>query len=38
MAGAAIKESTVEEAEKLLMSAIDNYIDNKDSEKEQPNE
>ena len=35
MAGAAIKDSTIENAEMLLMNAIDNYIDNLSSEKEE---
>lgn len=34
MAGVAVKESSLEEAEKLLTEAIDNYLDNPTSEKE----
>ena len=38
MAGAAIKESTIEQAEKLLTDAIDHYFDNLDSEKDNSKE
>lgn len=38
MAGAAIKESTVEEAERLLTAAIDNYLDNADTDEEETEE
>lgn len=38
MAGAAIKGTTIEEAEKLLMQAIDDYLDNLDTDEEETNE
>lgn len=38
MAGAALKDSSVKEAEKLLTEAIDNYLDNMNSDDEEENE
>lgn len=38
MAGAAVKESTLEQAEQLLIKAIDHYLDSLDAQDDQTNE